>query len=73
MCIRDSGIGANEEGFLTMYDQIFTGNFLVSGLLFSRGINYYVLVIIGAAVTFISYVTGSRRIASANKRKGDRK
>ena len=39
------GIGANEEGFLTMYDQIFTGNFLVSGLLFSRGINYYVLVL----------------------------
>ncbi|MFR1519315.1 MAG: lysylphosphatidylglycerol synthase transmembrane domain-containing protein [Clostridia bacterium] len=73
------GIGANEEGFLTMYDQIFTGNFLVSGLLFSRGINYYVLVVIGAAVTVISYITGSRRIALKNrqtmtiKEKGDRK
>lgn len=66
------GIGANEQGFLTMYDRIFTGDFLVSGLLFSRGINYYVLVIIGAVVTVVSYVTGSRRIASANKRKGDR-
>lgn len=70
------GIGANEEGFLTMYDQIFTGNFLVSGLLFSRGINYYVLVIIGAAVTIITYITGSRRIALKNrnqtKEKGER-
>lgn len=57
------GIGANEEGFLTMYDRIFTGEFLVSGLLFSRGINYYVLVFIGAAVTIVSYIIGSRRIA----------
>ena len=59
-----------------MYDQIFTGNFLVSGLLFSRGINYYVLVIIGAAVTIITYITGSRRIAMKDrkqtKEKGER-
>lgn len=61
------GIGANEEGFLTMFDHIFTGNFLVSGLLFSRGINYYVLVIIGALVTVISYITGSRRSALRNR------
>lgn len=71
------GIGANEEGFLTMYNQIFTGNFLVSGLLFSRGINYYVLVIIGAAVTVITYITASRRSArrgmQQRKEKGERK
>ena len=54
------GMGANEEGFLTMYDNIFTEQFLASGLLFSRGINYYLLVIIGAAVTIISWALHRR-------------
>lgn len=74
------GMGANEGGFMSMYDLIFTGNFLVSGLLFSRGINYYVLVIIGALVTVISYITASRRISIRKKQellrhaeKGDKK
>lgn len=65
------GMGANEEGFLIMYDNIFTGNFLVSGLLFSRGINYYLLVLIGAAVTVVSWTIHKKHEAGYIERKGE--
>ena len=63
------GMGANEQGFLTMYSTIFTGNFLVSGLLLSRGINYYLLVLIGAAVTVISWAAHRKYTGESTVRK----
>lgn len=61
------GIGANEGGFLIMYAKIFGPALVVPGMLLSRGINYYLLVLIGAAVTVISYAVSLRRAEKLKK------
>ncbi len=61
------GIGANEGGFLVMYTAVFSELLVVPGMLLSRGINYYLLVIVGATVTIISYILGQRRIDKEKK------
>ncbi len=61
------GIGANEGGFLVMYTAIFGELLVVPGMLLSRGINYYLLVIVGALVTAISYLLGQRRLEKQKK------
>jgi uncharacterized protein (TIRG00374 family) len=66
------GIGANEGGFMVMYTQVFGASLVVPGMLLSRGINYYLLVIIGAIMTVASYFLGQRRIAKQRKRDEER-
>ena len=66
------GLGANEGGFLVMYTQVFGASLVVPGMLLSRGINYYLLVIIGAIITVVSYLLGQRRIGKQRKRDEER-
>lgn len=61
------GIGANEGGFLVMYTKVFGEFLVVPGMLLSRGVNYYLLVLIGAVVTVVSYIIGQRRLAKQKK------
>lgn len=62
------GIGANEGGFMIMYTQVFGASLVVPGMLLSRGINYYLLVIFGAVITVTSYILSQRRLAKRRKR-----
>lgn len=45
------GMGISESLFLKNFGQIFTSQYLLSGLLLSRGISYYALLLISAFVT----------------------
>ena len=57
------GMGISEHMFLTMFDPIFYGDFLLPGMVLSRGIAYYVQLGLCAAVTMIAHfrVDGKRR------------
>lgn len=46
------GIGASEASFLVMYEGIFGTAFVLPGMLLSRGISYYMLLLISGLVTF---------------------
>ncbi len=61
------GMGANEGGFMVMYASVFGSALVVPGMLLSRGINYYLLVLVGAAVTMVSYILGQRKIKNLKK------
>lgn len=64
------GIGANEGGFMVMYTKVFGALLVVPGMLLSRGINYYLLVLIGAAVTVVSNIIGQRLVARTKEKEG---
>ena len=52
------GIGANEGIFLLYFKEIFTTQFLTAGLLLSRGLSYYLLIVTGALVlVFAKFMT----------------
>lgn len=50
------GIGVSEGLFVTMFEPIFGEEFLLSGMLLSRGISYYVLLAVSAVITFASHL-----------------
>lgn len=50
------GIGASETSFLAMFATIFTQELLMPGMLLSRGISYYALVLISGAVTVAAHL-----------------
>lgn len=56
------GIGASEKLFLIMFRGIFGKVFVLPGMLLSRGISYYLLLIISASVTFAAQFRLSRRV-----------
>ena len=60
------GVGASETLFLSMFGPIF-GSSIYSGLLLSRGISYYALILISAAVTIYTHITITR--ASEKRRR----
>lgn len=47
------GIGASENLFLIIFKKIFKGSLIMPGMLLSRGISYYGLLIISAVVTIV--------------------
>lgn len=47
------GIGASENMFLIIFKKIFKGSLIMPGMLLSRGISYYGLLIISAVVTIV--------------------
>ncbi len=47
------GIGASENMFLIIFKKIFKGPLIMPGMLLSRGISYYGLLIISAVVTIV--------------------
>lgn len=59
------GVGASESLFVSIFQPIF-GGAVYSGLLLSRGISYYALILISAVVTIYTHITVTR---AAEKRR----
>ena len=54
------GVGVSEGLFMTMFEPVF-GEKLLPGMLLSRGISYYALLIISAVLTFVAHFNLARR------------
>ena len=61
------GMGVSEGIFLLFFEEIFTESFLTAGLLISRGINYYSIIIVGGIVTAIAQLTRKKRTMELEK------
>lgn len=55
------GIGATESSFLVLFADVFTEDLVLPGMLLSRGITYYALIAMSAAVTFITHMMSGRK------------
>lgn len=55
------GIGVSENLFLIIFKKIFKGSLIMPGMLLSRGISYYGLLIISAVVTLVVQIRYSYR------------
>ena len=55
------GIGASENLFIIIFKKIFKGSLIMPGMLLSRGISYYGLLIISAVVTIVVQIRYSCR------------
>lgn len=62
------GIGASEALFLSIFRPIFGQGLVLSGMLLSRGISYYALLIISALVTVYAHISITRRAARREQR-----
>ena len=51
------GMGISEGLFLSIFRRIFTGGLLYPAMLLSRGISYYALLLISAAMTGVAHLT----------------
>lgn len=54
------GIGASEASFMVMFQGIFGEKLVLPGMLLSRGISYYVLVLISGLVTCWAHISSQR-------------
>ena len=50
-------MGISEGLFLSIFRRIFTGGLLYPAMLLSRGISYYALLLISAAMTGVAHLT----------------
>lgn len=55
------GIGATESSFLILFADVFTEDFVLPGMLLSRGITYYALILMSAFVILVSQIMSSRK------------
>lgn len=63
------GIGASESLFLSVFAPVFGSSMVLPGMLLSRGINYYVLMLVSAGVSVYAHISSSRR--ASQKIKGE--
>lgn len=61
------GMGVSEGIFLAFFKEIFTEVYITAGLLISRGLNYYSIIIIGGVVTAIAHLTRKKRTMELKK------
>ncbi len=54
------GIGASETSFIIMFEKVFGQSLVLPGMLLSRGISYYALVLISGAVTCGAHLYSQR-------------
>lgn len=54
-------MGASESSFLIIFLTIFGEEFVLPGMLLSRGITYYAMIIVSAVITLISHIAGGRK------------
>lgn len=59
------GVGINEGFFVTMFKQIMNKKTAMSAVLLSRGVNFYILMIIGA---FVTLGTGMMKVTGQKER-----
>ncbi|MBR6872631.1 MAG: flippase-like domain-containing protein [Ruminococcus sp.] len=57
--------GITEACFIVMFGGIFGESFVKTGLLLTRGLTYYLILLIGAAVTFGTHISSRRKQSSA--------
>lgn len=57
--------GITEACFMVMFGGIFGDGFVRSGLLLSRGLTFYLILLIGAAVTFTAHLRGIKKQEAA--------
>lgn len=55
------GMGISEGLFLSIFCKIFAGGLLYPAMLLSRGISYYALVLVSAAMTCVAHITIKRK------------
>lgn len=67
------GMGASEGIFLLIFEEIFTSTFITAGLLLSRGLSYYLIIILGGAVLAVAQITRKKRIIENDKTIGAQK
>lgn len=60
------GLGASEGIFMVFFEEIFTTQFITAGLLLSRGLSYYAVIILGGVVTGLAWLTRKRRVKEQN-------
>ncbi len=58
------GLGASEGIFKIFFLEIFTGVYLTAGLLLSRGLNYYLIVLVGGIVTACAGFFQKKKVAA---------
>lgn len=56
------GMGASEGIFMMFFEYIFTPQFLTAGLLLSRGLNYYSIIILGGIVLIYAQLQSRKKI-----------
>lgn len=61
------GIGVSESSFIFLFDNIFGVNLVLSGMLLSRGISYYLLLIISAVITIGAHIQGLHKIRKSGE------
>lgn len=61
------GIGVSENLFLVIFRKIFGKNLIIPGMLLSRGISYYGLLLISAVITIVVQIRYSYRVARTVK------
>ncbi|MDD5935614.1 MAG: lysylphosphatidylglycerol synthase transmembrane domain-containing protein [Clostridiales bacterium] len=54
-------MGASESSFLIIFLTVFGEEFVLPGMLLSRGITYYAMIIVSAVITLVSYLLVSRK------------
>lgn len=55
------GIGVSESSFIIIFDCIFGSELVIPGMLLSRGLSYYLLLIISAVITFGAHIFVKRK------------
>jgi uncharacterized protein (TIRG00374 family) len=53
-------VGASESSFLVIFLTVFGEKFVLPGMLLSRGITYYAMLIISAVITLVSHIIGGQ-------------
>ncbi|MDE6209137.1 MAG: flippase-like domain-containing protein [Lachnospiraceae bacterium] len=56
------GMGASEGIFIIFFREIFTSAYITAGLLLSRGLSYYLIIIMGGIITAFAQVTRKKRV-----------
>lgn len=56
------GIGASESSFLVIFLTIFGEDYILPGMLLSRGITYYAMIFISGAITLITHYKKTRPV-----------
>lgn len=51
------GLGVSEGIFMLFFKKIFTPQYLAAGLLLTRGLNYYLIIVVGGLVTLYAQIT----------------
>lgn len=56
------GMGISEHLFLNIFGAIFYGDFLIPGMILSRGLAYYVQMLLGGCMTAVAQIRNGRQV-----------